>query len=130
MWMERLVFLRYGMTNINVLPAVVFGYFELLLQRGDVNFIAHEKNRLMEFNVLFPQVGLELTMAELFTEETMDLFDMIKNRVDAGNRDENLIMNVFNDTTPTSKADSIIYHFKVRSSFHHIKLYLTLAFSS
>lgn len=100
------------MTIANAPPAVVFGYFELLLQHGDVQFVMKEKERLMAFNDLFAQVGLEPTMAELFTEETLELFEMITNNINMGNRDETFVMDVFNDATPTSKADSIIYHFK------------------
>lgn len=116
MWMERYRKPFSIQVMADACPAVVFGYFELLLQHMDGESVAREKARLMAFNELFASAGLEPTMAELFTEETWELFEMVKHRIEVGDRNESFIVDVFNDTSPTSKADSIIYHFKVCSS--------------
>lgn len=90
--------------------AVVFGYFECLSSQ-DVVKIASEQERLRSFNEALVADGHEATMVELFIDETMKLFDSLRQTVQSGGESDQLLLDVFNDG---NQSNSIVFHFKVR----------------
>jgi len=95
---------------LTLLKAVVFGYFEILLSLG-LDKIAAERARLQSFNDTLVGVGYDFTMVELFVDETLGLFDSLQQAIESGNRNDRLLLDVFNDE---NRSNSIVFHFKVR----------------
>ncbi|ERF69927.1 hypothetical protein EPUS_05471 [Endocarpon pusillum Z07020] len=89
--------------------AVVFGYFECLSSQ-DVVKIASEQARLRSFNETIVAVGHEATMVECFIDETMKLFDSLRQTIQSGGESDQLLLDVFNDG---NRSNSIVFHFKV-----------------
>ena len=89
--------------------AVVFGYFECLSSQ-DLVKIASEQARLRNFNETLVAVGYESTIIELFTDETMKLFDSLQQIIQSGGASDQLLLDVFNDE---NRSNSIVVHFKV-----------------
>lgn len=57
-------------------------------------------------------------MVDLFVDETMDLFESLHQAVKSGNRNEQLLLDVFNDE---NRSNSIVFHFKVGDPLSAIK---------
>ena len=90
----------------------MFGYFENLSSQNIAKVLS-EKARLWSFNDTLVAVGYERTMVELFAEETMDLFESLRQAMGSSGRGERLLLDVFNDQ---NRSNSIVFHFKVRTS--------------
>lgn len=89
---------------------MVFGYFECLLAAQDLAKVSSERARLLAFNDSMVDDSHEMSILEGFVDETMDLFNLLQEAIESGNRDEAFLLDVFNDL---SRSSSIIFHFKV-----------------
>jgi Peptidase C65 Otubain len=98
--------------------AVVFGYFESLLSQNPAK-IASEKARLQSFNNTLVAVGYDFSMVELFVDETIELFESLRQAVESGDRSDELLLNTFNDE---NRSNSIVFHFKVRIPYRRTRI--------
>lgn len=90
---------------------VVFGYFEILLNSGDIGLVTREKERLQGFEQTIRAVGTDYDILVDMFDYTWDLFDAVKTAIDRGDRSEQVLMEALNDQ---GSSNSIVYHFKVR----------------
>jgi Peptidase C65 Otubain len=101
--------------------AAVFGYFELLLQSGDLRRIADEKARLRGFNETMGAAGIDVDILIDMFDSTYELFDRIQTAIEGENKTESVLLEAMNDEGDSS---CILYHFKVsgiRTSYNRSK---------
>ena len=98
-------------TFVNVSAALVFGYFELALRSGNVDFIQGEMARIKSLCRVMVAVGMAEYLYEDFVDETMQLFNTISQKpaVDSP-YDDSPLLEAFN---ADDKSNAIITHFKV-----------------
>ncbi|EXJ86194.1 hypothetical protein A1O1_06564 [Capronia coronata CBS 617.96] len=91
----------------------VFGYFEILLQSGDIGLIDQELVRLQSFEQTMRAVGVDYDIIIDMFDYTWELFAAIKAAAERGDKSDHVLLEIMNDAP---KSDSIVYHFKMMTS--------------
>lgn len=89
---------------------VVFSYFEILLQSGDLGLVMQEMTRLQSFEQNMRIVGIDYDIIVDMFDYTWELFEDIRQAVERKDKDEAVLLRSLNDE---NKSNSIVYHFKV-----------------
>ena len=89
----------------------MFGYFESLMSAG-LPKIASEKLRIQSFNDTLVAVGYDFATVEFFIDETLDLFDSLRDGIQSGQASETFLLDVFNQE---DRSNAILFHFRVCS---------------
>ncbi|KAK6353403.1 hypothetical protein TWF696_005369 [Orbilia brochopaga] len=91
--------------------ALAFGYFELLLRTGDVEFIKYEQARIKSMNSLMDDVGMSEYLYEDFVDETMQLLSSIQESPVIDNPyDDKHLLATFN---AEDKSNGIVTHLRL-----------------
>jgi ubiquitin thioesterase protein OTUB1 len=90
----------------------VFGYFEVLLQLGDLAKVGQERARLRAFDDIMRAAGIPVDMLEDMFDCSYELLDRIKAAIEVGDDTENTILHAMNNEGDSS---CILYHFKASS---------------
>ncbi|KAI1272179.1 peptidase C65 Otubain-domain-containing protein [Xylaria sp. FL0933] len=94
--------------------AIAFGYFETLVQCGDVNLVQNELERMTALNSYIEEVGgHDPSMIEFMVAETIDLFNDIIPVMSGGNDAMPVLVAKFNDA---NTSQCIVYHLRLLAS--------------
>ncbi|KAI0425398.1 peptidase C65 Otubain-domain-containing protein [Xylaria sp. FL1042] len=94
--------------------AIAFGYFETLIQCGDVSLVQSELKRMTVLNKYIEDVGgHEPSMIEFMVTETIDLFNDIIPVMSGGNDAMPILVAKFNDP---NISQCLVYHLRLLAS--------------
>lgn len=111
MWLAWYVF-GYTIARciLIIMIATVYGYFETLLQLGDISLLMQEMSRLKSFEDTMRMAGIDYDILVDMFDYTWDLFDDIRQALERHDKSESVILKLMNDE---NVSNSIVYHFKV-----------------
>jgi len=90
--------------------STVFGYFETLLQLGDMQIVMQETVRLRSFEETMRMAGIDYEILSVMFDDTWELLEDIQKAVERQDKSEDVLLNILNDE---NRSNSIVYHFKV-----------------
>ncbi|KAI1129989.1 peptidase C65 Otubain-domain-containing protein [Nemania abortiva] len=91
--------------------AIAFAYFEILIQRNDINLVQTELQRMTNLNKYIEDVGgQEPTIVELMVEETLALFSEIVAAMSEGKDPMPSLVAKFNES---STSQCLVYHLRL-----------------
>ena len=88
----------------------MFGYFENLLQLGDVGLVVQEMTRLKTFEDTMRMIGIDYDIVVDLFECTWDVFEDLRKAAERQDTRDSVVLQYLNNE---NISNSVVYHFKV-----------------